>query len=260
MRIVYVEDNIANVHLVKRVARIGKHEIINYIDGMDALNNFESDDPDLVLMDIQLAGELTGIEVVKKLREKGFETPIIAVTAYAMVGDKERCMEAGCTGYMSKPLPVSELVKLFQEYDKPKPSVPAEKAEPTTPTMASDDTQDTATPDDSPTTQTANNDDAPVKDNQVSDPVASTEPDQQPVEASETVTAEAPVVVNASADTRSKDADTTTPTEPSRQPLNVSPSEQAEGEDKLVQEDDTVNIAVDVEVEGTNSDPSAKMN
>lgn len=85
MRIVYVEDNIANVHLVKRVARIGKHEIINYIDGMDALNNFGTDEPDLVLMDIQLAGELTGIEVVQKLRDKGFTTtPIFAVTAYAM--------------------------------------------------------------------------------------------------------------------------------------------------------------------------------
>lgn len=116
MRIIYVEDNIANVHLVKRVARMGKHEVINYIDGMDALNNFESDKPDLVLMDIQLAGELTGIEVVEKLREKGFKTPIFAVTAYAMVGDKERCIEAGCTGYMSKPIPVPELVKLFEKF------------------------------------------------------------------------------------------------------------------------------------------------
>jgi CheY-like chemotaxis protein len=129
MRIVYVEDNIANVHLVKRVARIGKHEIINYIDGMDAFNNFATDDPDLVLMDIQLAGELTGIEVVKKLRDKGFTTPIFAVTAYAMVGDKERCMEAGCTGYMSKPIPIPDLVKLFEKYDKPKPPIDVKQAD-----------------------------------------------------------------------------------------------------------------------------------
>jgi len=127
MRIVYVEDNIANVHLVKRVARMGKHEIINYIDGMDALNNFVSDKPDLVLMDIQLAGELTGIEVVQKLRANGHTTPIIAVTAYAMVGDKERCIQAGCTGYMSKPIPVTDLVNLFKEYDTPAPSELADK-------------------------------------------------------------------------------------------------------------------------------------
>lgn len=123
MRIVYVEDNIANVHLVKRVARMGKHEVINYIDGMDAFNNFATDNPDLVLMDIQLAGELTGIEVVKKLRDKGFQAPIYAVTAYAMVGDRERCMEAGCTGYISKPIPIPDLVKLFAQYDKPEQPV-----------------------------------------------------------------------------------------------------------------------------------------
>ena len=122
MRIVYVEDNIANVHLVKRVARMGKHEVINYIDGMDALTNFANDNPDLVLMDIQLAGELTGIEVVKKLRDKGFNAPIYAVTAYAMVGDRERCMEAGCTGYISKPIPIPELVQLFAQYDTSSPS------------------------------------------------------------------------------------------------------------------------------------------
>jgi two-component system, cell cycle response regulator DivK len=128
MRIVYVEDNIANVHLVKRVARMGKHEIINYIDGMDAFNNFDTDNPDLVLMDIQLAGELTGIEVVKKLRDKGYVTPIFAVTAYAMVGDRERCMEAGCTGYISKPIPIPELVRLFKEYE-PAPSTELEVKE-----------------------------------------------------------------------------------------------------------------------------------
>ena len=131
MRIVYVEDNIANVHLVKRVARMGKHEVINYIDGMDAFNNFASDNPDLVLMDIQLAGELTGIEVVKKLRDKGFDAPIYAVTAYAMVGDRERCMEAGCTGYISKPIPIPELVQLFSQYDQPETSSTVE------PTVAS---------------------------------------------------------------------------------------------------------------------------
>ena len=141
MRIVYVEDNIANVHLVKRVARMGKHEIINYIDGMDALNNFETDNADLVLMDIQLAGELTGIEVVKKLRDKGFTTPIYAVTAYAMVGDKERCIEAGCTGYMSKPLPIPDLVKLFQMYDKPTASV-----KPTPTNVAISDSPEATTP------------------------------------------------------------------------------------------------------------------
>ncbi|HEX2622161.1 MAG TPA: response regulator, partial [Phototrophicaceae bacterium] len=62
MRILYVEDNPANLFLVKRVARMGGHEVINYIDGEDALANFIKDKPDLVLMDIQLAGELSGLD------------------------------------------------------------------------------------------------------------------------------------------------------------------------------------------------------
>ena len=55
--------------------------------------------------------------MVKQLRERGFKTPIVAVTAYAMVGDRERCIEAGCNSYLSKPLPVAELVELVQKYE-----------------------------------------------------------------------------------------------------------------------------------------------
>lgn len=116
MKIMYVEDNQVNVYLVKRVARMGQHEIVNYIDGADALRNFDQDKPALVLMDIQLAGELTGLEVVAKLRERGYKTPIVAVTAYAMVGDRERCLEAGCDDYLPKPLTISHLVELFSRY------------------------------------------------------------------------------------------------------------------------------------------------
>jgi len=114
MRILYVEDNMANVALVRRVAR--GHDLVNYIDGQDALDNFATDQPDLVLMDIQLAGRLTGLDVVKKIREQGYTIPIIAVTAYAMVGDRERCLAAGCDDYMAKPLQVPDLLTLFNKY------------------------------------------------------------------------------------------------------------------------------------------------
>lgn len=120
MKIMYVEDNLANFSLVKRVARMGGHEVLSYIVGEDALKNYEHDRPDLILMDLQLAGEMHGLEVVKKLREKGYQTPIVAVTAYAMVGDRERCIEAGCNDYIAKPLPVPQLVELFARYSKPK--------------------------------------------------------------------------------------------------------------------------------------------
>lgn len=116
MKILYVEDNPANVFLVKRVARMGQHEIINYIDGDQAIQKFNEVNPDLVLMDIQLAGDKSGLDVVKELRKLGVKTAIIAVTAYAMVGDKERCIAAGCTDYLAKPLPIPRLVEIFKHY------------------------------------------------------------------------------------------------------------------------------------------------
>ncbi len=117
MKIMYVEDNPANISLLQRIARMGGHQVINYTNGEVALNNFAQDDPDLVLMDLQLEGRITGLDVVKQLRERGFKTPIVAVTAYAMVGDRERCIEAGCNSYLSKPLPVAELVELVRDYE-----------------------------------------------------------------------------------------------------------------------------------------------
>lgn len=126
MKILYVEDNPANLFLVKRVARVGGHEVINYIDGEEALANYEKDNPDLVLMDIQLAGELTGLQVVERLRARGHKTPIIAVTAYAMIGDRERCLAAGCDDYIAKPLPIPRLVEILEKFSggigAPKPA------------------------------------------------------------------------------------------------------------------------------------------
>ena len=118
MKIMYVEDNPANISLLQRIARMGGHEVINYTNGETALEKFPQDNPDLVLMDLQLEGSIGGLDVVRMLRERGFKTPIIAVTAYAMVGDRERCLAAGCSGYLSKPLPVSELVELVKEHEQ----------------------------------------------------------------------------------------------------------------------------------------------
>lgn len=134
MKILYVEDNPANISLLQRIARMGGHQVINYTNGEKALNNFKQDQPDLVLMDLQLEGRVSGLDVVKKLRAQGFKTPIVAVTAYAMVGDRERCIEAGCDSYLSKPLPVAELVELVQKYElkfKEKPVARSEKMQQT---------------------------------------------------------------------------------------------------------------------------------
>ncbi len=128
MRILYVEDNLANLALVQRLARIGNHEVISHPDGESTLAYFDHDRPDLVLMDVQLKGALNGLEVVRTLRERGHKTPIIALTAYAMVGDRERCLEAGCDDYLPKPLPVEQLVEFFQQYDSKNAGAPPSQA------------------------------------------------------------------------------------------------------------------------------------
>jgi two-component system, cell cycle response regulator DivK len=116
VRILYVEDNATNVILVQRVANMGKHEVITYDDGQEALNHFEQDKPDLIMLDVQLRGGLTGLDIAHTLRTKGCVVPVIAVTAYAMKGDRQRCLDAGCDDYLPKPISVAELVTVFKRY------------------------------------------------------------------------------------------------------------------------------------------------
>lgn len=123
MRILYVEDNLTNVSLVRRVARMGEHEIVHYIEGESALEHWGEIQPDLVLMDLQLAGDISGLDVVRQLRARGVDTPIVAVTAYAMLGDRDRCLAAGCDEYLAKPLAIHQLVEMFRHYSSQPPQI-----------------------------------------------------------------------------------------------------------------------------------------
>jgi len=118
MRIAYVEDNLANLALVERIANMGHHTVVSYTEGEVALEELVRERFDLILMDVELAGEISGLQVVRHLRRVGIKTPIIAVTAYAMIGDREKCLEAGCDGYLPKPLPIAELVAIFARYEQ----------------------------------------------------------------------------------------------------------------------------------------------
>ncbi len=140
MRILYVEDNNTNVILVQRVANMGKHEVVNYDDGQEALDKFDQAKPDLILLDVQLRGPLTGLDVARTLREKGCVQPMIAVTAYAMKGDRQLCLDAGCDDYLPKPISVSELVTVFKRYGDAvaagKPILSTTKPKPLAPEVA----------------------------------------------------------------------------------------------------------------------------
>ena len=122
MLILYVEDNFENKLFVRRVIESMGHEMAEAETGLDSLRIAAERKPDLILMDVNIPG-MDGLETTTRFKADPSlsDIPVVALTANAMKGDKERCLEAGCNGYMSKPIPVAELVRLFEEYDKPYP-------------------------------------------------------------------------------------------------------------------------------------------
>ncbi len=96
--------------------RARNYTLLKATDGEEALDMAIRERPDLIIMDIQLP-EMSGLEVTRKLRQtpEFSQVPIIAITAYAMKGDEERFLEAGCDAYLSKPINTRELPKIIAE-------------------------------------------------------------------------------------------------------------------------------------------------
>ena len=113
-----VEDNEKNMKLFRAILKlIPDIEIFEETRGDLGFELIKSGNADLIILDIQLP-EMNGIEICTELRkmEKYKKTPLIAVTSFAMKGDKEHIMAAGVKNYLSKPIKVQEFRKLVQEY------------------------------------------------------------------------------------------------------------------------------------------------
>ena len=110
--ILYVEDNFDNRVLVKRILMVEDHIVFEAADGQEGIEVAEREkgDLDLILVDINMP-EMDGYEVTKRLRKipELAHIPIVAVTANVLRGDRERSLEAGCDGYIQKPLNVDML-------------------------------------------------------------------------------------------------------------------------------------------------------
>jgi CheY-like chemotaxis protein len=113
LRILFAEDNPINTNFGTVLLRKLGHDVIAVENGRECLDALNQGRFDLVLMDIQMPvmnGEEALLEIRKKERETIGHLPVIALTAYAMRGDKERFMKEGFDGYISKPLAIHELV------------------------------------------------------------------------------------------------------------------------------------------------------
>ena len=115
--ILYVEDNPDNRLLVKRILLAEDYSLIEAIDGKDALNVLKTAHPDLILMDINMP-DMDGYTLTAKIKSlPGFERiPILALTANVMRGDKEKTLEAGCDGYIQKPLDIDQLTREIEKF------------------------------------------------------------------------------------------------------------------------------------------------
>ncbi len=116
-----VEDDDINLSVI--IAFLSKeYDIDSATSGLEAIEKANAKKYDAILMDINLGSGITGIEVTKELRNNAdyADTPIIAITAFAMDGDKEEFIAGGCTDYISKPFTRNEILTLMKKIFEPK--------------------------------------------------------------------------------------------------------------------------------------------
>jgi two-component system, cell cycle response regulator DivK len=116
-RVLIVEDNEKNMKLVRDVLQTTGYSTLEATTGEEAIELSLSQAPALVLMDVQLPG-IDGVEALERMRqnERTASIPVLALTAQAMSGDRERFLEAGFDGYLAKPVDVGELIEAVREH------------------------------------------------------------------------------------------------------------------------------------------------
>jgi len=121
-KILVVEDNQDNRELVVKVLKINGYNVIEAVDGEEAIEKTRAENPNLILMDLFIP-KIDGYEVTRRLkRDIDLKSiPIIALTAHAMKGDMEVALAAGCDGYIPKPINVRELPKQIEHFLKGNP-------------------------------------------------------------------------------------------------------------------------------------------
>lgn len=118
-RILYVEDNFQNKRLVRKILTAKGYDVLEAEDGLTGVEVATNQKPDLILMDISLPG-IDGVEATQRIKaqEKTSLIPVIALTANAMRGDRERFIAAGCDDYLPKPISTADLISMIKGHLK----------------------------------------------------------------------------------------------------------------------------------------------
>lgn len=118
-KILIIEDNENNLYLTKFILEKNGYATIVASSGYGGVKKAIEEKPDLILMDIQLP-DINGLEATKMIRESSLDNsiPIIALTSYAMAGDRDKALKAGCTGYIEKPIDPEKFIYQIMEYLK----------------------------------------------------------------------------------------------------------------------------------------------
>ncbi len=116
-QVLVVEDNDKSMKLFRDVLQASGYSTFEATTGEQAIELALAHEPDLVLMDVQLPG-IDGIETLEQLRqdERTSSIPVLALTAQAMSGDRDRFLDAGFDGYLSKPVDIAELLQAVREH------------------------------------------------------------------------------------------------------------------------------------------------
>ena len=119
LKILVTEDDQVNFYFLRVILTRAGHTIIHAITGTEAVViSRQNPDIDIILMDIRLP-DMDGYEATREIRKFNPEIPIIALTAYAIEGDREKALEAGCTDYLAKPVKKEELIRTLNKYNNP---------------------------------------------------------------------------------------------------------------------------------------------
>lgn len=112
-----IEDNPDNMVLITRLLEKAGYETIRAITGMEGVEMALRDSPDFIILDIQLP-DIDGLEVLRRIRaaEAAAFVPIIAMTSYAMSGDREKLLASGCNGYIEKPIDPMRVISQLQQF------------------------------------------------------------------------------------------------------------------------------------------------